>query len=702
MRKMNLLMTFFVIFIGFCAWFADAAADIHEQTRMSKRLLAFHGISVSDLAEGDYVQLEHDVVFAVKQLHLDEVERKLMEVSSPSSSKYGKHWTKSQVDDLVSNPAGVKSVLDFLNSHATSGVRILSTTHNSLYITARAPLATWESLLTTKFQVVSLTEDCNGNKLSNPLSTFRAKSYSLPFELIDNVKGILRVVDTPFSKERYQCRAAHPRAVSHEPETVGSVRSKLAVTFGSTPSDQLPQFVTPSLLNEFYDIFTNDGLNLGSQCIFESLGQNMSVADLSMFQTFFNLPIQSLAADIGGGVIEEHCTDPNGCIEANLDTQYIMGLAQNVPTTLWYDGNETELFLDWIIQLENSENPPLVNSISYCEYEDTVSYTELDGFNSEAMKLGLRGVSLLAASGDWGITGYLNDAADCGYYSLYPASSPFVTSVGGTQGRVEVACQSDKGGKITTGGGFSNYYTAPDYQKNNVKQYFMETTPYQDSSVANQFFNASNRGYPDISSLAAYYSVVIGGKLYLTTAGTSASTPVIAAMLSLVNSARIAKSLSPMGFLNPFLYESSSQQFINDIIIGNNSCLEQSGSSVVCCSPQGYTAQSGWDPVTGLGSLNFRGFYNSAVGTDGDDDDYMNEVQDAAVGIAIAVVIVFFLGAVLFVFEVPMPWHKKNKTVEIVENDGDGSAKISMSRQSVQQINNAIGGDSSTLNKPLI
>jgi tripeptidyl-peptidase-1 len=55
-------------------------------------------------------------------------------------------------------------------------------------------------------------------------------------------------------------------------------------------------------------------------------------------------------------------------------------------------------------------------------------------FNTEAMKLGLQGVTLVAASGDDGAnSGYGNGY--CFYDPKFPASSPYVTAVGATQVR---------------------------------------------------------------------------------------------------------------------------------------------------------------------------------------------------------------------------------------------------------------------------
>ena len=73
-------------------------------------------------------------------------------------------------------------------------------------------------------------------------------------------------------------------------------------------------------------------------------------------------------------------------------------------------------------------------------------------------------------------------------------------------------------------------------------------------------------------------------------------------MVSLVNAARVAMGKGGVGWINPSLYK-YSKQFSNDIISGNNKCL----SNGACCRT-GFTATHGWDPVTGLGSVNFTKF----------------------------------------------------------------------------------------------
>jgi hypothetical protein len=84
--------------------------------------------------------------------------------------------------------------------------------------------------------------------------------------------------------------------------------------------------------------------------------------------------------------------------------------------------------------------------------------------------------------------------------------------------------------------------------------------------------------------------------------GTSVSTPVIAGMVSLVNAARFRVGRPPVGWINPILY-TYYKSFMNDVVEGRNNCT----ASETCCI-QGFEAAPGWDPASGLGSLDLKRF----------------------------------------------------------------------------------------------
>jgi subtilase family serine protease len=195
----------------------------------------------------------------------------------------------------------------------------------------------------------------------------------------------------------------------------------------------------------------------------------------------------------------------------------------------------------------------------------------------------------------------------------YPGVSSFVTSVGATNFNVSTdAEQADNilnGGIITGGGGFSTAIDQPPYQAQAVAQYLSGASNLPPANT----FNGAMRGFPDISLMGERYVVMLvddmGNLKPEEVSGTSASSPALAGLISLVNEARLAAGLGSLGFLNPLLYRAATvaPQVFNDVTQGDNRCTHQ-----YCCE-FGWTAAPGWDPVTGLGSLNFGEFYQFAT-----------------------------------------------------------------------------------------
>ena len=105
------------------------------------------------------------------------------------------------------------------------------------------------------------------------------------------------------------------------------------------------------------------------------------------------------------------------------------------------------------------------------------------------------------------------------------------------------------------------------------------------------------RATPDVAALGEGYQVDTNGR-YQPVGGTSASTPAFAAMVSLLNDARLKAGKKPMGYLNPFLYQNPDA--FTDIVKGDN----RRGRGPFT-TPYGFNCTKGWDPVTGLGTPQF-------------------------------------------------------------------------------------------------
>lgn len=116
----------------------------------------------------------------------------------------------------------------------------------------------------------------------------------------------------------------------------------------------------------------------------------------------------------------------------------------------------------------------------------------------------------------------------------------------------------------------------------------------------------------DPCTCSANYVVAINGDFYLVY-GTSCSSPVSATIFSAINDARLAAGKGTIGFINPTvcasphsekfehslvipqIYTSSFMAAFNDITTGSNPG----------CNTEGFYAEPGWDPATGVGTPNF-------------------------------------------------------------------------------------------------
>ena len=136
----------------------------------------------------------------------------------------------------------------------------------------------------------------------------------------------------------------------------------------------------------------------------------------------------------------------------------------------------------------------------------------------------------------------------------------------------ESACQYDRGGHITSGGGFSKFYPRPDWQDAAVNGYMIA----RDSSgqIPVPGYDTSFRGIPDLSFagdriMVRMPSLTEPTGVTVITAGTSASCPIAAAMFSNINAARLAVGKGSIGWVNQVLYAKGAS-FVNDITFGDN------------------------------------------------------------------------------------------------------------------------------------
>ena len=204
---------------------------------------------------------------------------------------------------------------------------------------------------------------------------------------------------------------------------------------------------------------------------------------------------------------------------------------------------------------------------------------------------------------------------DSPHYAMFPSASPYVTSVGATQlpsssqpsgscdaplsaadAASEVAASIRSGADVTSGGGFSLVSPRPAYQDAAVSAYLDAATGLPPAGT----FNSRGRAYPDVSMNGHKY-LIFESDSVTEVDGTSASAPALSALITLLNDELLSLGATPLGFLNPLFYhlQTAAPDVFNDVQSGDNRCTETS-----CCR-FGFDVQEGWDPVTGLGTVNF-------------------------------------------------------------------------------------------------
>ena len=539
----------------------------------------------------------HEIVLALPQRNLDVLERTLLEVSNPTHFRYGQYLTFEEVGKLVApSSADRQAVRGWLEGHGFAMGHHCHATAHGEYVRCSAPVSMWTSaLVDANFQRYSHVE------LSD-VSVVRALRAQVPASVTPHLTGMFLASDLPSDSGLQHGGFQHQHANDENDENAAAA-----------PYCKSHPCTFPTTLNKAYNITSNDGGGHGSMSVFETSGQYMSPADLALYQKTYSIPNHPVDVNVGGNSDDNTCKYLTyECGEANLDIQTIMAVAQNVETTFW-STPKTTTFAHWITDMANATSPPLVHSVSYGQDEEETDAVSKQTFTNEAMKLGVRGISVLVSSGDDGVAGAKarRSTGLCDYNPQWPATSPYVTTVGATEGpevnKKEVACSANNsaygGTFITSGGGFSNTYSTPKYQADAVATFLGNSNNH----TFGPGYNAKGRGYPDVALIGHLYPIFVGGTPEVKD-GTSASTPVMAGILALVNSKRIAAGKPSVGYANPALYKwAGDANIFHDIDSGDNSCtaaISLVPKDVTCCETNGFKAVKGWDPVTGLGSVN--------------------------------------------------------------------------------------------------
>ncbi|CAK5279189.1 unnamed protein product [Mycena citricolor] len=486
------------------------------------------------------------------------LEAKLTDIVTPGSANFRQWLSNEEVKTYMALSAATLAAFNAFAS--THGLNATKVSPYGEWIIATVPVAKANELFDANFELFSH-PDLDG-KIA------RTMSVSLPSEMV----GVMNVI--------HPSTAIAPPPSKIDPPLIQIPMSTLKRDVAASCNTTDPSGITtPTCMQELYAIPATPATQPNGTIFVTAYGFEFAQkADLQLFLQQLRPDMSSSTTygveTINGGLDAQG--DGFGGVEASLDMQYTVGVATDVPTTYFGNGDLDDIFsafLETATYLQNITSPSLGDN--YIVRSGRIH----------------RG----SCSCPGGVRGGHDDSSVCNDAALaptFPSGCPFLTSVGATQGIPEKAINF-------TSGGFSNLFSAPAYQTAQIVS-FLKTVP----SDFNATLNLTGRGFPDVSTQGWNFQVIVN-RLPSLVGGTSAASPTFASIIALINDRLIAAGKPVLGFLNPFLY--ANPDAFNDITVVHNSgfVCPESGVS--------FDATTSWDPLTGLGTPNFTSLLAAAM-----------------------------------------------------------------------------------------
>jgi len=405
--------------------------------------------------------------------------------------------------------------------------------------------------------------------------------------------------------ERHYANVSAPRI----PQALGPVVSSVFPLHNFRKVPASPRVTRPNLLqgsshvvapSDFATIYdlgpvystgidgTGQAIAIVSQC-------PIKTSYVDTFRSNSGLPANTPTVQI----VNEPACFSGDAVESYLDVEWAGAVAKGAKVLLVAD----DVIDDSALYIVQHNIAPIV-SVSYgiCE-TDAAAIGEDKYWNLLWQQAASQGMTVLVSSGDAGPAG----CTDPHKFTLASGtnqvnaicSTTYTTCVGGTQfndtanpsqswsaggsalGYIAEVVWNESGtvtggsGIWASAGGYSKLYSTPTWQTGNTN---------------------ALRGVPDVALNAAahdgYYDVDEQCGVCIAS-GTSASAPSFAGIMALV----VQKTGQRQGNVNPLLYSlASTTGVFHDVVSGNNNVP----------GINGYSAVAGWDPVTGLGSVDAK------------------------------------------------------------------------------------------------
>ena len=360
-----------------------------------------------------------------------------------------------------------------------------------------------------------------------------------------------------------------------------------------------PDGYTPVQMAQFYNFPAGlDGT--GETIGILEFGGGYTASDLNTyFQQLGIKPPSVTAVSVDGVTNQPAPGQDSPDTEVMLDIEMAGAVAPGANIVVYFSNFTEQGWVDAITSaVHDSTHNPSILSISwgFAEGQLIWSAQAIQAVNDAFQAAAAMGITVCCAAGDDGSRDQVDDGlAHCDF----PCTSAFVLACGGTTIQT-------KGTSITnetvwndgpdggaTGGGISDSIDLPTWQAN------ANIPPSVNPG------GRIGRGVPDVAGNAdpaTGYQILADGEQGVV-GGTSAVAPLWAGLIARLNQ----KLGTPVGFLNPLLYgQAANQNTIKDITTGNNDITGKIG---------GYSAGTGWDACTGLGTPDGTPIATALAGT---------------------------------------------------------------------------------------
>ena len=536
----------------------------------------------------------------------------LINQQNPASTKYHQWLTPEQfASQFGVSSADMTTVSNWLTSQ---GFKITNAARSKTFIQFSGTVAQAQSAFQTSIHKVSL----NGEE-----HVANVTEAALP-------SGIAAVVGSVAGLNDFKLK---PRMKAHQVQASADPKFTSSIS-GNT-------YIAPGDFYTIYDVspLLTNSVN-GTGITIAVAGQtDISLSDVAAFRSASGLSTNAPTVKLYGA---DPGTSSSDIDEAQLDVEWSGAVAPSA--SILYVNSQN--VIDSLVDIIDNQLAPIA-SISYGDCESGTGQSEINTLNQAFMQANAEGITVFGPAGDSGATDcdYQSTSATQGLAVDFPASSPYVTGLGGSMFNEnggtyfgttndanggsalsyipeevwnETAVSLAAGGTIAAGGGgLSSFFTKPTWQTGTgVPNDFARDVPDVSLNAA-----ADHDGYLFCSqgscvngfrtSATATSSCPTGSCLDVV-GGTSVSTPAFAGIMALVQQKIGAATANA----NPVIYALANSTYystvFHDITVGNNASPCTTGSTDCPSGGSiGYNATTGYDLATGWGSVDAFNLVNS-------------------------------------------------------------------------------------------